>query len=64
MTRPRDPPPMTTVAIGDCASCGLLGSDIEVQQTLFDELGRDLEHARRILDDDGVFEVHVDDQVL
>lgn len=55
---------MTEVEIEYCVPCGLLDRAIEVEKSLLEEFGQDLEAVRLKTGDGGVFKVMVDDELV
>jgi selenoprotein W-related protein len=55
---------MTEVNIEYCVPCALLEYAVETQETLLEEFGQDLDGVRLQPGHDGVFKVHVDDDLV
>ena len=55
---------MTNVEIEYCVPCGMLGRAQDLQETILDALGQQVEAVSLVTGDDGIFEVRVDDEVV
>lgn len=55
---------MTTVEIEYCVPCGLLDQAVGLQRALLAEFGLNVDAVSLVTGDGGVFEVHVDGDVI
>lgn len=55
---------MTSVEIEYCVPCGMLGRAQDLQETVLDTLGQQVEEVSLVTGDNGIFEVRVDGDVV
>jgi selenoprotein W-related protein len=55
---------MVTVEIEYCVPCGHLHRALDIQQTILEEFGRDVDGVRLIPGSGGVFKIYADEETL